>query len=132
MPARKATDSQFKAPPPPLELAGAGSPPEVATAWFSVTLTDAFPDCPPLLESQVIPKLNSTDEVSSAAASVTVWLPLVALVPAQLSPAPPPVAVQLVELEDFHISVVDCPTVMVVGEAEIAAVTPPPPEPPGA
>src|SRR5271163_795385 len=118
MPARKANDSQFKAPPPPPELAGV-VPPEVAAAWFSVTLTDAFPDCPAMLESQVIPKLNTMDAVSSAAASITLRLPFVAFVPAQPSSAPPPVAAQLVAFDDFHVSVVDCPTVMVVGEAEI-------------
>jgi hypothetical protein len=76
-----------------------------------------------VVELQVIPKVNTTDPVSRATASVTLWLPLVALVPAQLSSAPPPVAVQLVALDDFHVSVVDCPAVMVVGEAEIVAVT---------
>jgi hypothetical protein len=88
-----------------------------------VTLTDAFADSPLVVELQVMPNVNTTDEVSRATASVAVWLPLVALVPAQLSSAPPPVAVQLVALEDFHIRVVDCPAVMVVSEAEIVAVT---------
>ena len=36
---------------------------------------------------------------------------------------PPPVAVQLVALEDVHVTVVDCPAVMVVGEAAIVMVT---------
>jgi hypothetical protein len=72
---------------------------------------------------QLIPKVNTIDAVSKLTASVTVWLPLVALVPGQLSSAPPPVAVQLVALADFHVSVVDCPALMVVGDAEIATVT---------
>jgi hypothetical protein len=99
-------------------------------------LTDDFSDNPPVVELQVIPKVNTTDEVVKAAASVMVWLPLVALVPGQLSSDPPPVAVQLVALDDFHVSVVDCPGVMVVDEAEIDAVSdfplPPPLDPEGA
>jgi len=121
MHARNASDSGFKAPPPPPELAGGGAPP--AAAWFSVTFTDALSDSPLVVELQVIPNVSTTDEVSRAADSVTVLLPLVALVPAQLSSVPPPVAVQLVALDDFHVSVVDCPAVMVVGDAEIVAVT---------
>ena len=72
---------------------------------------------------QVIPKVRTTDEVSRATASVTIWLPLVAFVPGQLSSAPPPAAVQLVALDDFHVRVVVCPAMMVVGDAEIVAVT---------
>jgi hypothetical protein len=123
MPARKANESGFKAPPPPPELVDAGLPPELAAAWFSVTLADALPDSPLVVELQVIPKISVTDEVSRANGSVTVWLPLVAFVPAQLSSGPPPVAVQLVALDDFHVSVVDFPAVMVVGDADSAAVT---------
>jgi hypothetical protein len=63
MPARKANDSGFKAPPPP--------PPELAGAWFSVTLAEALPDNPLVVEAQVIPKVNTT-ELSRATASVTV------------------------------------------------------------
>src|ERR1700728_57613 len=91
-PARNANDSGFKAPPPPPELAGGG----VAGAWVSVTLADALSDSPLVVEVQLIPKVNTTDAVSRATASVTVSVPLVAFVPAQLSSAPPPVAVQFV------------------------------------
>jgi hypothetical protein len=114
MPARIADDSGLRAPPPPPELAGAG---------FSVTLTDALSENPLVAELQVIPKVNAMDGVSGATGSVTVWLPLVALVPAQLSSAPPPVAIQLVALADFQVSVVDCPALMVAGDAEIDVVT---------
>jgi hypothetical protein len=69
-----------------------------------------------------MPKVN-TDCASRATASVTLWLPLVAFVPGQPSLGPPPVAVQLVALDEVHVSVVDCPAVMVVGEAEIDTVT---------
>ena len=130
MPARQVNDIQFNAPPPPLELAVVVSPPEVAAAGFSVTLTDAFPDPPVLLELQVITKVKTTDDVS-AAVSVTTSFPLVATLPPQLSRAPPPLAVQLVELYEFHVSVVDCPTVMVVGDAVMVALTAPV-EPPAA
>jgi hypothetical protein len=105
MPPRKANDGEFKAPPPP---------PQLADTWFSVALAEALSDSPLVVEVQVIPKVNTTDEVSRATASVAGWVSLVAFVPAQLSPAPPPVAVQLVALEDFHVSVVDCHAVMVV------------------
>jgi hypothetical protein len=76
-----------------------------------------------MVDSQLIPKVNITDEVSRAKASVTVWLPRVALVPAQLSSGPPPVAVQVVASEDVHVSVVDFPAMIVVGDAAIVAVT---------
>jgi hypothetical protein len=112
IPTRKAKDSGFKVPPPP-DLVGAG---------FSVTFADALSDSPLGVELQVMPNVN-TDAASRATASVTIWLPFVAFVPAQLSSAPPPVAVQPVALNDFHVSVVDCPAVIVVADAEIVAVT---------
>ena len=116
MPASKTNDSGLNAPPPP--------PPELgADELSSVTLADAEADNPLVVELQVIPKVNTTDAVSRATGSVTVWLPLVALVPAQLSSAPPPVAVQPVAFEDVQVRVVDFPAVMVVGNAEIVAVT---------
>jgi len=111
MPASKTNDRGFIAPPPPLLELG-------AEELSSVTLADAEADNP-----LVIPKVNTTDEVSRATGSVTVWLPLFALVPAQLSSAPPPVAVQPVAFEDAQVRVVDCPAVMVVGDAEIVGVT---------
>jgi hypothetical protein len=123
MPARNANESGLKAPPPPPELVGAGPPPEVAGAWFSVTLTDALSDRPLAVELQLIPKVSMTDEVSRAAASVTVSLPLVALEPAQLSSAPPPVAVQPVAFEELHVRVTAPPAVIDAGEAQIVAVT---------
>jgi hypothetical protein len=86
-------------------------------------LTEAFPERPLVAEVQVILKVNMTDEVSRATASGTDWLPLVALVPVQLSSAPPPAAAQSVALDDFHVTVVDLPAVMVVGEAEIETAT---------
>ena len=68
---------------------------------------------------------------SGVSARASIWacrftramLPLFALVPAQLSSAPPPVAVQPVAFEDAQVRVVDCPAVMVVGDAEIVGVT---------
>lgn len=75
-----------------------------------------------MVELHVIPKVNTTEEVSRAKGSVTGWPPLVALVPAQLSSGPPPVAVQLVASEDVHVSVVDFPAMIVVGDAEIDTV----------
>jgi hypothetical protein len=116
MPASKTNDRGFIAPPPPLLELG-------AEELSSVTLADAEADNPLVVELQVIPKVNTTDEVSRATGSVTVWLPLFALVPAQLSSAPPPVAVQPVAFEDAQVRVVDCPAVMVVGDAEIVGVT---------
>jgi hypothetical protein len=74
---------------------------------LSSTFADARPDSPLVVELQVIPKVSTRDEVARATASVTVWLPLVAFAPAQLSSAPPPVAVQLVALEDVQVKVVD-------------------------
>jgi hypothetical protein len=79
-------------------------------------------DSPLTVELQLMAKLNA-DCASRATASVRVWLPLVAFVPGQLSLGPPPVAVQLVALDDVHVSVVVPPAVMVVGEAEIDTVT---------
>jgi hypothetical protein len=55
--------------------------------------------------------------------SVKVALPLVALALGHVSLTPPPVAVQLLALVELHVSVVDRPAVMVVGDAESDAVT---------
>jgi hypothetical protein len=71
MAARKANESGFKAPPPP-ELVDVGVPPELAAAAFSVTVIDALSDSPLVVELQVIPKVNTTDELVRALASVTV------------------------------------------------------------
>jgi len=56
-------------------------------------------------------------------ASVIAAVPLEAFPPAHASPATPPVAVQLVALVEFHVSVVAWPALMVVGAAERDAVT---------
>lgn len=71
----------------------------------------------------MIPKISVTDGLAGTKGSVTVWLPLVALVPAQLSPEAPPVPEQLIAFDDFQVKVVDCPAVMVVGDADSVAVT---------
>jgi hypothetical protein len=86
-------------------------------------LTDAASDSPLVVELQVIAKVNTTDETSRAKGSIMVSIPLVALVPAQLSSVPPPVAVQVVALADVHVRVVDFPAMIVVGDAEIVVVT---------
>jgi hypothetical protein len=88
-----------------------------------VTLTDAARDNPLVVEVQVISKVNTTDAVCGANASVTAWLPWIVLAPAQLSAGPPPVAVQLVALDAVQMIVVDCPAAMVLGEAETDKVT---------
>jgi hypothetical protein len=49
--------------------------------------------------------------------------PLVAFRPAQPSSGPPPLALQVVALEDVHVRVVDFPATKVVGDAERVAVT---------
>ena len=64
-----------------------------------------------------------TDGVAPAKVSVTVWLPLGALVPGHLSSEPPPVAVHVVALVDDQVRVVAPPAVMVVGAADIFVVT---------
>jgi hypothetical protein len=50
-------------------------------------------------------------------------LPLVAFAPGQLSLGLPPLAAQLVAFADFQLSVVDCPAVNIVGEADRDTVT---------
>jgi hypothetical protein len=122
-PASNANVAAFKAPPPPPELVCGPTP--FCGNTPSTTLTDPFADCPVALEMQVIPKVNVMPEVIWTD-SVTVALPLVAFGPAQLSPSPPPVAVQLVALEDFHVSVSGWLKVMELSDAEIVAVGGPP------
>jgi len=66
MPARNANDSGFEAPAPPPELVDVAAL-ELAAAWFSVALADALSDSPLVVELQVIPKVNTADEILSAA-----------------------------------------------------------------
>ncbi len=98
-------------------------PPDLDGGLLSVTTAVAFADSPLAVELQVMPKVNIADAVAVAKGSVMIWLPLAALAPAQLSPEPPPVAVQSVALADAQVKVVDWPADMVVGEAESVAVT---------
>jgi hypothetical protein len=113
MPKSVNIDTKSIAPPPDLEGGG----------LLSVTLAVACPDKPLPVELHVMPNVSITDAVAVANGSVIVWLPLVALAPAQLSPEPPPVAVQPVALVDVHVSVVDWPAVIVEGDADSVAVT---------
>jgi len=71
----------------------------------------------------MIPNVITADEVAPANVSVTVWLPLVDLVPAHLSSEAPPVAVHVDALVDDQVTVVAPPVVMVVGAADIVVVT---------
>jgi hypothetical protein len=64
MPASKTNDSGLNPPPPPWALG--------ADELSSVTLADAEPDNPLVVELQVIPKVNTADETEGPKASVTV------------------------------------------------------------
>ena len=98
-------------------------PPDLDGGLLSVITAVAFADNPLAVESHVMPKVNITDAVAVAKGSVMIWLPLAAFAPAQLSPEPPPVAVQLVALVAAQVNVVDWPAVMVAGDADSVAVT---------
>ena len=94
---RKIKDSPSKEPPPPDLAAGAVA--------FSITLADACTDWPLAADMQVSIKLKVSG-VADAEDSVTAALPLVGFVPGQASPAPPPLAEQLLALAELHVSVV--------------------------
>jgi hypothetical protein len=113
MPKSPNIDNRSMAPPP--DLLGA--------ALLSVTTAVACADNPLAVELHVTPKVSFTDAEVVAKGSVMVWLPLADLVPAQLSPEPPPVAVQPVAFVDAQVRVVDWPAVIEVGDADSVAVT---------
>jgi len=87
-----------------------------------VTFAIGCADFPLAEDVQVRIKLK-VSEVVGTKASVTDALPLVAFVPAQPSLVPPPVAEQVLALVEFQVRVVDCPALMVVGDAVRVAAT---------
>lgn len=94
-------------PPPPPELAGG----------FSTTLTDAGVDwlVPELLHVNVYVSVSGEATTTGSAMAA---LPLVArVVPAQPSSVPPPLATQVLALAEVHVSVVELPDAIAVGDA---------------
>lgn len=87
-------------------------------------MADDLPDSPLAVEVHVMLKVRVTDGTARAYDSVTILLPLVdRLLPDQPSAEPPPEAVQLIAFAEVQVSVVDCPAVIVVGDAVSVAVT---------
>jgi hypothetical protein len=83
---------------------------------FRTTLMDAGVDwfVPGLLHVKVYVRVSADATTTD---SVTVALPLVARDPAQLSSVPPPLATQVLALAEVHVSFVELPELIVVGDA---------------
>jgi hypothetical protein len=83
----------------------------------------AEPDSPLAVEVHSRVNVKDKDGVAGTNDSVADAEPFVDFVPGQLSPGPPPVATHVLAFDDFQVSVVDCPAVIVVGDAEIDTLT---------
>ena len=61
--------------------------------------------------------VRERDDEAGAYGSVTAKVPLVDFAPGQESPAPPPVAEQLLAFAELHVNVIDWPAVKDAGKA---------------